>query len=487
MDIQRAIEHLAAGEFDFIDLGCGVGGSTGYCARRFAVGRPLGIEIDAADVAEARSAGYVVAHADVALTSVPDGCVRFVSAMDFLEHLADAETSCEVLERFAGAAREFVFIRHPSFEDIDYLAGLGLKLCWTDWTDHPTMMRIEDYERLFARLGWTEYAIVPRLLIPDSASDQIVPLSAPRDVQVYDEGAHGPKAFVRFDRPVFTQFDIFIRRDPGMSDAAWREIVFSHLDEDSPLWPMRLVSAADPPATELAVDLGGYDPETARWRLRASDGSERTLTYGAAGRDWQPFVGDFDGDGRAGIGAYDGATGYFFLRNAIGEGDADVTVGFGAPGGQPIVADWAGDGTATIGVYQPSLALWYVRFANDPGPADAEFQFGVGGAEMLPIVGDWDGDGRDNAGLFDMSTSSWHLRGESPDGREDVSFYFGPPGGLPVAGDWNGDGRDSIGVYMPDWGLWILRDANTNGPADRVIEYRIDGYRPLAGKFSDTP
>ncbi len=479
MDIQRAIEHLSAGDFDFIDLGCGAGGSTGHCARRFSAARSLGIEIDAVEANAARSAGYVVAQADVALTTVPDRCVRFVSAMDFLEHLPDAETSCDVLERFADAARDFVFIRHPSFEDIDYLAGLGLKLCWTDWTEHSTMMRIEDYERLFARLGWTEYAIVPRLLLPDSTSDQIVPLSAPRDTQVYDEGSHRPKAFVRFDRPVFTQFDVFIRRDPSMTDEAWRAIVFSDLDDDSPLWPIRLVSAADPPATPLETELGGYDPETSRWRLRARDGSERTLIYGAAGRDWQPFVGDFDGDGETGIGAYDGASGYFFLRNTIGEGDADVTVGFGAPGGQPVVGDWTGGGTSTIGVFRPSLALWYVRFGNGPGPADDEFQFGVGGAGMLAIVGDWDGDGRDDAGLFDPSTSSWHLRGGSADGREDVSFYFGPPGGLPVVGDWNGDGRDSIGVYMPDWGLWILRDTNTNGPADHVFSYRIDASRPL--------
>jgi len=483
VDIQRAIEHLAAGEFEFIDLGCGTGGSTGHCARRFASGRPLGIEIDAADVAEARSAGYVVAQADVALTSVPERSVRFVSAMDFLEHLPDAETSCEVLERFAGAARDFVFIRHPSFEDIDYLASLGFKLCWTDWNDHPTMMRIEDYERLFARLGWTEYAIVPRLLIADSASDQIVPLSAPADTQVYDSRGHGPKALVQFDRPVFTQFDIFIKRDLTITGDAWRSIVFSDLDEDSPLWPIRIVSASDPAPSPIAVDLGGYDPGTSVWRLRSRDGSERTLRYGAAGFDWRPFVGDFDGDGRTGIGLYDCASGSFFLRNTLDEGEADVTIGFGAPGGLPIVGDWTGEGTATIGVYQPTTAQWFVRHGHEPGPADDEFSFGLAGAERQVVVGDWDGDGRDDVGLYEPSTSSWHLRGGSADGGEDVSFFFGPPGGLPVAGDWNGDGRDSIGVYVPDWGLWILRDANTNGPADRIVEYRIDGCRPLVGKF----
>lgn len=494
VDLQPAIAALSAGDFDFIDLGCGNGGSTGHCIRRFAsihaTGtepdapgthlRSLGLELNATDAASARDLGYTVVTADVAETTVPDRCVRFVSAMDFLEHLPDADTSCAVLERFAAAANDFVFIRHPSFEDNAYLATLGLKLCWSDWTEHPTMMRLEDYERMFARLGWSDYAIVPRLLLPDSTSDQIVPLSAPTDTMVYDEAAHGPKPHVTFDRPVFTQFDIYIRRDPAMADDVWREIVFSDLDEDAPLWPIRIVTGGvDSRNTLLAVDLGGYDPVTSEWRFREGDGEERTFRYGAAGMDWRPYVGDFDGDGRTGIGLYDRSTGSFFLRNTMDGGDADWTIGFGAPGGLPVVGDWAGKRMATIGVYQPGTAQWFVRHGHEPGPADEEFSFGLAGADRLVVVGDWDGDVRASVGLYEPSTSSWHLRGGSADGKDDVSFYFGPPNGLPVAGDWNGDGRESIGVYMPAWGLWILRDTNSNGPADHVIPYRIDDSRPL--------
>lgn len=485
MEMHRAIDALRSGEYDFVDLGCGTGGSIDHCTRRFDAGKGLGFELDAGDASTAARTGHTVVRADVVATDVPARSVRFVSAMDFLEHLPDAETSCAVLERYAAAARDFVYIRHPSFEDVDYLASLGLKLCWTDWTDHPTMMRIADYERLFARLGWTEYAIVPRLLLPDSSSDQIVPLSAPRDTQVYDAAAHGPKPAVRFDRPVFSQFDIFIRRDPAMTDAAWREIVFTDLDEDSPLWPIRLVSATGPATAPLAVDLGGYDAETSRWRLRARDGSERRPKYGAEGLGWRAFVGDFDGDGRSGIGLYDPATGSFFLRNTMDEGDADVTIGFGAPGGQPIAGDWTGRGVATIGVYQPGTAQWFARLANEPGDADLSFSFGAASADRLVVVGDWDGDGRDDVGLYEPVTASWHLRHGSADGMRDASFYFGPPGGLPVAGDWSGGGHDAIGVYVPDWGLWILRDSNANGPADRVVAFRIDGCRPLAGNFTD--
>ena len=486
MDIQRAIDGLSKGEFEFLDLGCGAGGSTDHCIRRFGAETALGIELDAKEAEAAREAGYTVVVADVAATSVPDRCVRFVSAMDFLEHLPCDETSFDVLGRFAGAARDFVLVRHPSFEDIEYLESVGLRLAWTDWTGHPAMMRIEDFERFFEKMGWTEYAIVPRLLIPDSTFNQIIPITAPRDTVTYDEDIHGPKPFVRFDRPVYTQFDIFIKRNPDMSDAEWREIVFSDLFEGSTLWPIRMVSSANPPPRPLATDLGGYDSTTSRWRLRDRDGVERTPKYGAEERGWLPLVGDFDGDGHDGLGAYDPADGSFFLRNSQDEGLADLTMSFSAPGALPVVGDWTGSGVATIGVYQPASAQWFLRHANVPGPADEEFPFGSAGADRLVVVGDWDGDGRDNVGLYEPATSSWHLRGGSEDGQEDRSLVFGPPGGLPVVGDWNGDGVDSIGVYVPEWGLWILRDSNTNGPADRIVDYRIDNSRPLSGNFSDT-
>lgn len=486
MDIQRAIDGLSRGEFEFIDLGCGTGGSTDHCIRRFGAKSSLGLELDAKDVAGARQAGYPVVEADVVATTVPDRCVRFVSAMDFLEHLPGDAISFDVLERFARAARDFAFIRHPSFEESEYLESVGLRLAWTDWTGHPAMMRIEDFERFFERMGWTEYAIVPRLLIADSSFDQIIPITAPRDTVTYDEAVHGPKPFVRFDRPIYTQFDIFVRLNPEMTDDAWRAIVFSDLYESSPQWPIRIVSSRKPPAGPLATDLGGYDPSTSIWRLRDRDGSERTAKYGAEGRGWLPLVGDFDGDGHEGIGAYDPADASFFLRNSQDAGLADVTLSFSSPGGQPTTGDWTGSGISTICVYHSDASRWKVRHSNGPGPADEEFQFGSPQENRLAIAGDWNGSGRDKVGLYDPADGAWYLRGEGSFDSEDTSFVFGPPGGLPVVGDWDGDGIDSIGVYVPEWGLWILRDTNTNGPADRIVAYRIDNSRPLCGNFSDT-
>ena len=480
MAMANHMEALAAGRYAFIDLGSGAGGSIDHCVRRFRRGPGLGFELDANDAAAACSAGYDVVAGDVRTMHVPTHAVAFVAAMDFLEHLPNETAAASVLERFAPAAREFLFIRHPSFEETEYLAGLGLKLCWSDWSGHPNTMRVEALLALLGDLPMTEIAIFPRGLLTDSTSDQIVPLSAPTDTYAYDPSLHAPKPRLRFDRPIFAQYDIFVRLRDGLGDAEWERVLRADVAADAALWPARIVRSSMPTTASAALcgEFGFYDSRTSGWRIRNANGVELTLKYGAEGRGWLPLVGAFAA-GRQGLGVYDPATADFFIRHTQNEGLADLTVGFGPPGAIPIAGDWTGTGADTIGIYMPATGQWFLRFANTNGPADASFSFGAGGAGCLPVVGDWDGDGRDSVGLYDPASASWHLRGGSQDGQSDVSFTFGPAGGLPVAGDWDGDGRDSIGVYAPDWGVWILRNANANGPADAMFVYRGDGI-PVA-------
>jgi hypothetical protein len=468
------MEALAAGHYAFVDLGCGSGGSIDHCARRFKRGPGLGFEVDPQEAAEALRSGHDVIESDLLTTEVPARSVAFVAAMDFLEHLPDLNAAGLVLKQFCPAAREFFFIRHPSFEEMEYLAGLGLKLCWTDWSDHPNMMRIEELMELFKRLGLIEYAIFPRGLMIDASDDQIVPLSAPSNTKKYDLSLHGPKPNVRFDRPIFGQYDIFIRINNGIGDAEWERTIWTDVSEDAPSWASRIVSRTTTRPTLSRNGFGFYDARSSCWQVTCDEGIEVTIKYGAEARGWLPFAGVFE-RGRPGFGAYDPQTGDFFIRHTIAEGLADVTVRFGAPGGIPIAGDWTGAGVDTLGVYIPSTSQWFLRYENSSGPADESFSFGSPGAGWLPVVGDWDGDGRDSVGLYEPATASWHLRGGNLDGRSDVDFTFGPAGSFPLAGDWNNDGRDSIGVYAPDWGMWILRNKNSNGPADCRFVYRGEG------------
>jgi hypothetical protein len=221
----EALEELAAGRYAFIDAGCSRAQSILDCELLFDRRPGIGFDIDPAKVAEASKRGVAVACADLTTVRFPPGCVPFASMMDFLEHLPDLHTAELVLGNLATAARDFLFIRHPSFEEMAYLRGLGVRLYWTHWSNHTNMMTLADFEAAFARLGWDRFTVVPRDRIGDSGHATVVPLSAPIDSHHYDAGRHGPKPRVRFDRPIYRYYDIFVRLNPALSDARWRDIV----------------------------------------------------------------------------------------------------------------------------------------------------------------------------------------------------------------------------------------------------------------------
>ena len=223
--MDEQVKHeLSAGKYAFIDGGCADGGSLSHCERRFGKRPGLGLDWYGADLEVAKSHGFAVAHCNLMTEELPPRCVSYVAMMDFLEHLPDESSALNVMRKLATTATDFVFIRHPGFDDIEYLARLDLKLTWTDWACHTNMMTIADYRRVFREIGWNDYVIIPHMRLPDSQHPAIVPASAPVDTQKYDAQRHGPKPQVRFDRAVYAKFDIFVRLDPKLDEATWRRI-----------------------------------------------------------------------------------------------------------------------------------------------------------------------------------------------------------------------------------------------------------------------
>lgn len=225
MKIDEALlQDLMGGKYAFVDAGCAAGASIDHCQRRFGLGRGLGLDWYQGDLDVARNNGFDVALCNLLEQDWPEKCVEFTSMVCFLEHLPDEQTALKVLERAARSSRQFLFVRHPSFDDIDYLAQFGLKFGWTDWSSHPNMMTTDDFRRIFKEFGWPDYSILPHMGHLDSTHRSIVPISAPRDTEIYDEAAHGPKPLVRFDHTVYGKFDIFVRLNPNLSEDAWRRI-----------------------------------------------------------------------------------------------------------------------------------------------------------------------------------------------------------------------------------------------------------------------
>ncbi|HQR37666.1 MAG TPA: M36 family metallopeptidase [Blastocatellia bacterium] len=218
--------------------------------------------------------------------------------------------------------------------------------------------------------------------------------------------------------------------------------------------------------------------------------ADTSFAYGTAALT--PLAGNWNGGAVVGsdradtIGAYDPATGAFFLRTSNSPGPADIVFNFGPGGGlKPIAGDWNGDGTTTVGVYDPATGAFFLKNTNASGAADVVLNFGPGGANFVPIAGDWNNDGVDTVGIYDTTTGTFFLKNANTPGPADIVFTFGAGGAFtPVVGDWNDDGTDTIGIYNPSTAVIFLRNSNSSGAADRTYTFGAPGsFVAVAGNF----
>lgn len=197
---------LSRGDFTFIDFGGGFGASLDYYQREFG-GRGFAVEIEPHKVDAARAKGRAVVEGS--LFDVPRRrLVRYVTADNVLEHLASIEQVEDALGLAVAVADEFVYVRHPSFEDEDYLRSLGVSGTWIHRSGHRAHVRLSDFLAMATRLGIDRVEIHPVGLIPDTSDPEIVPLGTPKNDLTYDASKHGARPAVTFDREVFYAYDI---------------------------------------------------------------------------------------------------------------------------------------------------------------------------------------------------------------------------------------------------------------------------------------
>jgi SAM-dependent methyltransferase len=216
------LDPEATARADLLDLGAGTGRWLENEARRLGVEHPVGVDINRGKVEQAQAAGRPVYLADF-ITLDPDTfpAVKIVVFDNVLEHLPSLDVVETAVERACAIASHVVYIRHPSFEDVDYLAGLGLKQYWTDWPGvHTAPVRLQELIAIALRNGVYDFAVRPLKRAFRSDDPTILPASAPSNQTkrkekqdlygLYEEAKHGPKPLIEFDRPVYFAFDVFL-------------------------------------------------------------------------------------------------------------------------------------------------------------------------------------------------------------------------------------------------------------------------------------
>jgi glucose/arabinose dehydrogenase len=249
--------------------------------------------------------------------------------------------------------------------------------------------------------------------------------------------------------------------------------------------------AGPPPPPETTDGVGVYTAAVFSLKDDLTTGpADHTVRFGRPA--WMPIAGDWNGDGHDSIGAYDAAKGLFRLKNSLTGGNADILLRLRLPFTParppvPVAGDWDGDGKDGVGLFSPP-STFYLKDSLSEGDFDHVCSFDLRGrpaATYVPIIGDWDGDGRDTIGLYRPQNGDFIL-GNGCDQEPEIEFLFGTGGpALPLAGDWDGDGGDSIGLYDPRNSTFVLANGLTGGAADLVFRLRprIRNAVPLAGHW----
>jgi len=157
----------------------------------------------------------------------------------------------------------------------------------------------------------------------------------------------------------------------------------------------------------------------------------------------------------------------------------------------PIAGDWFGEGKDRLGAYDPAESRFYLAKTASFTPSySISFVLGTPNAGLLPVAGDWDGDGKDSVGLYNPVTSTFTLWNENS-AAATVAFTtpYGLAGGgwLPLAGDWDGDGVDTISLYDPVASYFYIVNSNTPDPSYSDVGFGFGGAgaggMPIAGDF----
>lgn len=222
-------------------------------------------------------------------------------------------------------------------------------------------------------------------------------------------------------------------------------------------------------------DIVVWNPQNGNWQVALSKEfyflpTPSWLNSWAVGSFWVPFVGDFNGDGKDDIAVWNPQSGDWqvalsngtqFIPSA-GPGNFHWIIGFAqGQGFVPKIGDFNGDGKDDIVAWNSQTGNWQVALSNgsqftlSPGRGDGFWLTNWAiGTNWQPLVGDFNGDGRCDIMVVNNTGGNWQLA------LSNGSFFSIPSQSVfrpwaaasdmqPFAADFNGDGKADICARSP--------------------------------------
>ncbi len=252
---------------------------------------------------------------------------------------------------------------------------------------------------------------------------------------------------------------------------------------------------------------------------KISFGDVLMLSNWAVGNGWKPFTGDFDGDGIDDVVVWDPEQGEWQVALSDTEkliphpGTGDYIWLKNWARGQvwhPFIGDFDGDGKADLLVWYPPEGEWQVALSTGngfvPAPGSGNYIWlkpWAKGEEWVPLIGDFNGDGRDDIVVWNPSTGEWQVafsEGDrfvpAPQNGDAIwlrNWGVGP-GWTPLTGDFDGDGISDILVVnclLGDWQAALTRNHKFIPTGNALYPWAADvNMQPFAvdlnkdGKFA---
>jgi uncharacterized protein YkwD len=230
---------------------------------------------------------------------------------------------------------------------------------------------------------------------------------------------------------------------------------------------------------DLKADVTVYDGATGHWFFHYSkNGSYGFDAIGVGGgSQWNPVSGDFDGDGKADVAIYDTINGWWLFHMSSGAWEYDH-IGMGGTGFTPVPGDYDGDGISDLAVYQPSTGNWFFKYSSG-----TYGYFNLGGPGKVPVIADYDGDGKTDIAVYETATGYWYFYySKSSTYGFDAIGVGGGPQWTPVPGDYDGDGKADVAVYDTVYGWWLFHFSAGGYFYDHVGQGG-PGFAPMAGDY----